>query len=207
MQMAREDERRYTAAELYDRAAVRLRTVTGREPSERYKELMRAFAGYFAREESDKLQQRKGILLSGCTGCGKTTLFRIFDFATLWACDQNGRPLSEDNARLFGWRSCRQIAMEYADRDRGGAASLMRHFTGVSCFDDFGAENVASHYGNKADVMGEIIQSRYERRSTTYITTNLTFAQIQQTYGERVASRLAEMCSWLDMGINEDYRR
>lgn len=161
-------------------------------------ELIGFLSRYFAGEEG-KQNLRKGIIISGCTGCGKTTLFRLFHFA--------GTRATEENVRLFAWRSCRDIAIEYADPVNGGVQSLKRHFAGAALFDDLGAENISSHYGNRADVMGEIIQSRYDRKALTFFTTNLTFSQIRDTYGERVASRLSEMCSWLDMKITEDYRR
>ena len=101
--------------------------------------------------------------------------------------------------------------MEYTDKDKGGFAALKKYF-GMpyrvpSLFDDLGAENIGSHYGTKADVMGEIIQSRYEVGARTFFTTNLNFDELRKTYDERVASRLAEMCNWVNMGINEDYRR
>ncbi|MDE7072474.1 MAG: hypothetical protein K2O66_03800 [Bacteroidales bacterium] len=175
-------------------------------PGARYSELIDAFAAYFA-GQGGPLSIRKGILLSGCTGCGKTTLFKLFNFVAVWDCDNPRRPLSGDNAQLFEWHSCRGIAMEYADKQRGGVESLKKYFSGDMLFDDFGAENISSHFGSKADVMGEIIQSRYERKGKTFITTNLNYEQIQKNYGERVASRLAEMCSWVDVGIDEDYRR
>ncbi len=202
-----ESGRRWTAEELKGRAMTRyVSLLGGKEPCDRYGYLIDAFAAYFAGQDGH-LRPRKGIILSGCTGCGKTTLFKLFNFGSVWECDSPKRPLSEGNTVLFGWQSCRAIAMEYADKQRGGVESLKKYFSGNIMFDDFGAENIASHYGSKSDVMGEIIQSRYERRCRTFITTNLTFEQIQKVYGERVASRLAEMCSWVDMGINEDYRR
>ena len=193
-----ESRRRWTAAEVERYALARFVKLTGRKPEGRYLELVGLLARYFGGEDG-KLNIRKGIIISGCTGCGKTTLFRIFHFA--------GTRATEDNVRLFACRSCRDIAIEYADPANGGVQSLKRHFTGAALFDDLGAENISSHYGNRADVMGEIIQSRYDRKALTFFTTNLNFDELRQTYGERVASRLAEMCNWVDMGIDEDYRR
>lgn len=213
----REEEynRKWTSEELKERAMRRFAFLMvdkqpddkQPQPNARYAQLIDAFAKYFA-GENGPLNVRKGIILSGCTGCGKTTLFKLFNFNFYWKCDQPAGPLSGENTLLFAWNSCRGIAMEYTDKQRGGIAALKNYFNGVSLFDDLGAENIGSHYGTKADVMGEIIQSRYEnKRVLTFLTTNLTYEQIQQTYGERVASRLAEMCNWVDMEINEDYRR
>lgn len=213
MMRKRDEEyhRKWSAAELKKRAMARFVQLMGeKKPSARYAYLIDCFASYFARENG-LLKPAKGIILSGCTGCGKTTLFKIFNFNFVWACDQPAVQLSDHNALLFSWNSCRGIAMEYTDKERGGIACLKKYF-GVpyrvpSLFDDLGAENIGIHYGTKADVMGEIIQSRYDDGARTFFTTNLTYEQIQQTYGERVASRLAEMCNWVDMQINEDYRR
>ena len=193
-----ESRRRWTAAEVERYAIGRFEKLTGRKPEGRYLELVGLLARYFAGEDG-RLKPNKGIILSGCTGCGKTTLFKLFYFA--------GTRATEDNVRLFSWRSCRDIAIEYADPVNGGVQSLKRHFAGSALFDDLGAENISSHYGNRADVMGEIIQSRYDRKALTFFTTNLTYAQIRREYKERVASRLAEMCYWVDIGINEDYRK
>lgn len=194
-----ESGRRWSAEEVERYALSRFEVLTGnRKPGERYGKLIHALALYFAGEDG-RLKPNKGIILSGCTGCGKTTLFKLFYFANTRA--------TEENVRLFSWASCRQIAIDYVDPVNGGLQSLKKYFNGSALFDDFGAENLASHYGNRADVMGEIIQSRYERKALTFLTTNLSYEQIRDAYGERVSSRLAEMCSWLDTDINEDYRR
>lgn len=208
----RKDEeyrRKWTASELHDRAMARFVQLMGdKQPNARYAQLMLAFSKYFAGETDGPLNTKKGILLSGCTGCGKTTLFKLFNFNYHFSCDKGPYALSQENTLLFSWNSCRGIAMEYTDRERGGIIALKKYFgRGADLFDDLGAENIGSHYGTKADVMGEIIQSRYEVRAITFITTNLTYEQIQKTYQERVASRLAEMCNWVDMEINEDYRK
>lgn len=191
-------KRQWTSEELERVALARLQQKTDKTIAGRYAELVSAFAKYFAREQG-VLPLNKGIILSGCTGCGKTTLFRLFYYANTNA--------TNDNVVLFKWSDCPSIAMNYTDRDNGGVAALRPHFRGAALFDDLGAEEVASHYGNKADVMRQIIQERYKFGALTFITTNLTFRQIAKDYGERIASRLSEMCSWVDMGINEDYRR
>lgn len=192
-------KRQWTSEELERVALARLRQKTAKTiAAGRYAELVSALAKYFAREQG-VLPLNKGIILSGCTGCGKTTLFRLFYYANTNA--------TNDNVVLFRWSDCPDIAMNYTDRDTGGVAALRPHFRGAALLDDLGAEEVASHYGNKADVMRQIIQERYKFGALTFITTNLTFRQIANDYGERIASRLSEMCSWIDMGINEDYRR
>ena len=202
-----ENHRKWSAEELKERAMARFASLMGeKKPSERYEYLIDCFASYFARE-SGKLKPEKGIILSGCTGCGKTTLFKIFNFNFLWKCDNPAWQLTQHNALIFSWNWCRSIAMEYTDKEKGGFAALKKYFNGVSLFDDLGAENIGIHYGTKADVMGEIIQSRYEVGARTFFTTNLNFDELRKTYDERVASRLAEMCNWVNMGINEDYRR
>ncbi|MCM1170198.1 MAG: hypothetical protein NC048_09825 [Bacteroides sp.] len=205
-ELERQDSVKWPVEAIRHRALTRLRSAIDRKLSERYMELVDAFARYFA-GEAGKLPLDKGIILHGPVGCGKTTLFRAFNFGAVYSCDNPRRPLTADNTRLFSIVPCSRIAREYADKENGGVQVLKRYFTGNFMFDDLGTENVAKYYGTAMDVMGEIMLERYDNPVITFMTTNLTYDQIRQSYGERFASRLSERCSWVDMGINEDYRR
>jgi DNA replication protein DnaC len=70
------------------------------------------------------------------------------------------------------------------------------------CFDDMGTEDEVKHYGTQTNVLGQIILMRYElfqgRQVLTHFTSNLTAPQIEKHYGERVRSRLREMCNWIE---------
>jgi len=70
------------------------------------------------------------------------------------------------------------------------------------CFDDLGTEDEVRHYGSVTNVLGQIILMRYElfqsRKVMTHFTSNLTSDQIGNHYGERVRSRLREMCNWIE---------
>lgn len=138
------------------------------------------------------LDLRKGILLSGPVGCGKTSLMALVNYFF-------------PKAKQYRIQSARNISFEF---EKEGFKVIQRYVKGdvplglvhsypVFCFDDLGVEQVQKHYGNPCDVMGEILLSRYDlfvsRNLLTHLTTNLSASEIEDRYGNRVRSRMREM--------------
>ena len=64
--------------------------------------------------------------------------------------------------------------------------------------DDVGTEPLEVNvWGNRLELFNEIIYARYARRQPTIITTNLALEDMRAKYGERIMSRLNEMCDVL----------
>jgi DNA replication protein DnaC len=139
------------------------------------------------------LDLRKGILLSGPIGCGKTSLMYIMRYL-----------LTQDNQYIM--KECRAVGLEfirdghtviekYSTHSYRSASGDMRPKT--YCFDDLGTEPNYLYYGNEANVMAEIILSRYplfiHRRMLTHATCNLSSEELEKLYGNRVRSRMREM--------------
>jgi hypothetical protein len=84
-----------------------------------------------------------------------------------------------------------------------GTALLQKRFG--HCFDDLGEEAVKTIYGNKVNVMKEILQNQYERfgNTTIHLTTNLNGKDIEEQYGSRVKSRMREMFNWIELKGND----
>lgn len=204
----KERSRPYSAEELEAMALRNLEVLTnGLKPeqiSERFRYLVHQFSLYFAGDGRFGGSLDAGIILEGSVGTGKTTLFRAFNFSAPAA--GTNPILSDKNAVLFRWGNCNEVAMGFCDEEEGGVRSLNAYKKGNWLFDDLGTETVGSHYGTKADVMGELVLSRYRKPCRTFFTTNLPYEGIQREYGARVASRLAEMCNWIKMGENTDHR-
>ena len=134
---------------------------------------------------------QKGILLSGPIGCGKTTLFKLMQKFI-------------GNKNKFGMVSTRQIVSEFM---QSGYQILENYSKGnfthdarkakVYCFDDLGIETSSKYYGNDCNVMAEILLTRYdlfkEKGLITHLTTNLSAAEIESIYGNRLRSRMREM--------------
>jgi DNA replication protein DnaC len=78
------------------------------------------------------------------------------------------------------------------------------------CVDDFGSEPTESAYmGNRLEVMRCIIENRGDRRDRlTHIISNLPpgSKQLKEKYGDRVQSRLFEMCNYFELR-GQDRRR
>jgi hypothetical protein len=150
---------------------------------------------------------RKGLFLTGKTGVGKTVHMKLV------------RQFMGYHER-FKMKSCQQLSLEYMEN---GSSVLMQygrnyvdsvdlHTLNQSyCFDDLGTEDEVRHFGTCTNVMGQVILMRYElfqgRRVLSHFTSNLTAPQIEKYYGDRVRSRLREMCNWIEYKSSSSDKR
>jgi DNA replication protein DnaC len=145
----------------------------------------------------------KGILLSGPIGCGKTSLMDIMR-------------LVPQQERKFVLKTTREISFEFI---KEGYEVIQRYSSGNKlqnnvknyCFDDLGTENNLKYFGNECNVMGEILLSRYDlfinKKIITHITTNLSASEIEAAYGNRVRSRLRQLCNLVAYDYNSIDKR
>lgn len=136
----------------------------------------------------------KGILLSGIFGTGKTAMMELFSrnqrqvFTLV-----DAKKIANDFGR-FGEESTleHETLIENASND---STRFFHKYTGL-CIDDIGTEDLKTHYGNKKNVIGDLIEQRYSKGNVgvyLHATTNLTAKQLEEYYGGRVKSRLREI--------------
>lgn len=144
-----------------------------------------------SRTEAEKLDidLRKGILLTGPIGCGKTSIMSLMRFV----------PPPE---RKHIIKPCRELSFEFIQEGfevifRYSKMSFNNNLPKVYCFDDLGAEQSLKYFGNECNVMGEVLLSRYDlfisQGMITHLTTNLSASEMERMYGNRVRSRFREM--------------
>lgn len=135
------------------------------------------------------LDLNKGILLTGPVGCGKTSVMHLI------------KPFlnAKNNYKI---KTTREVSFEFAKQGYDALlpyTQLVKNDSRLSgyCFDDLGAEQQISHFGNDCNVMAEILISRYDRfiekGLITHITTNLSASEIEKHYGNRLRSRMRTM--------------
>lgn len=190
------------------------------------KDTVAAFCAYFtANIEVCKeygLDPRKGLILFGNPGSGKSMLFRI-----LRDCLESERQVQVDDRliperKLFrhaSFLTCEHMAKLYMLKGeiglhKFGKEAVVRinreYHCHHACFDDLGAEEVRNNFGNKKEVMVDLINERYDlfiqHGLMTHFTTNLTPDEIEKRYSSRVRSRLKHMCNILSLGTGEYYK-
>ncbi len=187
------------------------------------KPVIAALLAYFLRNgvqcQKLGLKPQKGLFLMGPIGCGKTTLMQLFD---CWLSDSFSLDEQHPNSKQKGsiasrFRvvAARDVARQFLQEgysviDRYGAKSYRSKHLGYGpvlqydqpvtfCFDDLGTESDAKHYGNDCNVMAEVLLDRYDqfiqRGMITHLTTNLNAETLEDIYGNRIRSRLREMCN------------
>jgi DNA replication protein DnaC len=155
--------------------------------------LIKKLCLYFT--ESDQAEKygidlNKGIALMGGVGVGKTMIMQAF---------------AQNQYLSYGIVSSSQIS--YAYQSQGfEVVSIFTDLIKTSenqfgqvirgrCYDDIGTEEERKHYGDKVNIMAEILQECYYRHpyNYTHITTNLTPDEVEAFYGLRIRSRMREM--------------
>lgn len=168
-------------------------------------EIIYKLIAYFLKDEQAcyqfNIDLEKGILLTGPIGCGKTSLMNLMKHIA---------PIGNK----FSVKPCRDISFEFI---QDGYQIIHKYSIGQLhhtdprnyCFDDLGTENNLKYFGNECNVMAEILLSRYDlfisKKIKTHITTNLSASEIEKHYGNRVRSRLRELCNLIafDSTIND----
>jgi len=145
----------------------------------------------------DKMkEERKGIYIHGDVGTGKThiayALFAEFPKFKIKSKLYN-------TTELF-YKLRRDFDLPYGEKDN--VYDELLDFGGLVILDDIGAEKPSEWI---AEQFYLLINSRYNRMIPTIFTSNLSLSQLSEKIGERVASRIAEMCTVIK--INGDDRR
>lgn len=187
--------------------------------------VVKAFVAYFTGNVEQMtelgLNHRKGILIYGNPGSGKSMLFRI-----LRSCLQSEKIVTigeRDLPERRFFEKCRMLTCEHMAKLYMAEGEVKLHAFGKNavkrsgddyypehaCFDDLGSEEIRNNYGNLKEVMVDLIQERYDLFLThglkTHFTTNLTGDEIKNRYHSRVTSRLKHMCNFLALGNSTNY--
>lgn len=136
----------------------------------------------------EKLKCKKGLFLYGCTGSGKTyTLDAI---------------AKKTGSRVNNWV---ELLFEAKDRiSNGTVKSFIDNLTEEDFIflDDIGAEKSTEWV---LELLYLIIDRCYRYRLGLFISTNLSLQNFADRYGERLMSRIAELCEVIEMR-EKDYR-
>lgn len=181
------------------------------------KKVIHSLCLYFASDDRFNAQGQgfsleKGILLIGIPGIGKTHLMNFF---------------AKNPHASYIVPTCKTITEKFIKTnpvwERDGL-SVIEYYSSLQkaesghpynqeelgvCFGDLGAEADGNNYGNKRNVIEEIVFNRYEAHlpfKYTHFTSNLNAEMIGQKYGDRMRDRLREMCNVLTIE-GESFRR
>jgi DNA replication protein DnaC len=153
---------------------------------------------------------RKGLLLRGNPGSGKSIMFRTL------------RELLKHDEYYHLYRKLTYTTAEAVAKKFiiGGEKELNKYTTDAVrfdygrpnlshvCFDDLGNEEAKKHFGNFKEVMKDVITERYDHfvdhGLISCFTTNLTMDDIESRYDQRVRSRLEQMCNIVGIGSNKE---
>lgn len=153
---------------------------------------------------------KKGLLLVGPVGCGKTSLLRL---------------MMQNPRQRFGVVSCRQVAAKYQSDGADGLSPYEEaHYSGGVVFDDLGTETMpVKYYGTDCNAMGDVLLARYDRFQAgelrgdyTHMTSNLAVGTAQDApgtltlyglYGQRVVDRIRQMFNMIAFPTSAPSRR
>jgi len=153
----------------------------------------------------DSIEYNKGILLKGLTGRGKTFLFRAW--INFLKIDRAGFYCNNEIYQISPLIvNVKRIAGEYQDPANGGYQVIEKYSNVKSLMlDDIGKEDQFSmNYGNKVNIIEEIINIREELGMLTFGTTN--YDKLADLYDDRTVSRMHKLFNVVPINHKIDFR-
>lgn len=139
-------------------------------------------------------KERKGLYIYGDCGTGKTyiaysilmyfskiDLFKARFYTSTEILDKLKEDYSENSKRNF---------------------NEINEYTGILIIDDIGSEKVTDWV---LETYYKIINHRYEKKLPVIFTSNLSLADLSEVYGDRIPSRITEMCKIVEL-VGKDKR-
>ena len=157
---------------------------------------------YYIIQEEEKCKEhnidlKKGILLTGPIGCGKTSWMNLIQILGF-----------ED--KHFQVKSTRDIAFEF-NRDGYQTINTYGKAHRPFCLDDLGVEQNIKFFGNECNTIAEVLLHRYNLMTNhgmiTHATTNLKASELEELYGNRVRSRLRSMFNLISFPVEAKDKR
>lgn len=151
---------------------------------------------------------KKGLVVRGTVGVGKTTLVLIwidFRVKVMDALYQRARVQSGDleNRVKVLIHDRQSLISEFTLKGYAFFADEYKtpKLRKVMFVDDLGLPTSINYFGTNINITEELIYSRYAEFKKYpdfefYATTNLTSKELAETIGERAMSRLLEMAEW-----------
>jgi DNA replication protein DnaC len=137
----------------------------------------------FASHISQNLEEGHSMWIRGDIGTGKTALAMLVSKAALEA----GKTVA-----IYSLPRLLSLIRESIERDEGVVGFLERlSAVDLLHIDDVGAENRTDW---ALEQLYTIVNTRYEERRSIVLTTNLDHEDLAGQVGERIVSRLIEMC-------------
>jgi DNA replication protein DnaC len=134
------------------------------------------------------IEENKGLFIHGNTGVGKTYFCHTL---------QNAKKGTVENfvALLYEFRDYIQNGF-YNDRIKALCD------VDYLIIDDIGAEKLSDFV---VEFLYTIVNRRYENMKKTVLTTNFKLEDFEKRYGDRILSRISEMCIMVEL-TGEDRR-
>lgn len=145
---------------------------------------------------------RKGLYIAGNPGSGKTAAVTLL-YTLLQEVNARYQYGKESAGIRWQARTASQVCGIYAD---DGSLSRVQSDK-VICIHDLGSEPRETLYmGNRHEVMRELLELRGDTPGRfTILTSNLNFSTVRKVYGDRVWSRLHQMCNYVRL-VDSDHR-
>jgi DNA replication protein DnaC len=164
------------------------------------------FTGDKSYEQNGRCLQ-KGICLMGSVGTGKTFIFEVAHQVLLRIQSPVCLRLVHVNELEQGYSSQGNIIFDqfgrtFRQKTQNEINDTSRPITVI--LDDMGSESgKACFWGNKVDVVSELIIERYKHiriGMVTHATTNLEQDEIFERYGKRSFDRMLDLMDFIDLG-------